>query len=110
MLTKAVIRTSQHLGIPEALLAEVLHVSADTVAWMHSGQYQLTPNTEEWDAAILFVSAFRALDAVVGTGDSASKWLCRENQGLRGRPIDLIRSIEGLGLVARYLASSRGPA
>ena len=52
---------------------------------------------------------FRSLDAVIGSNDSSARgWLNGENSGLAGRPIDLIRSTEGLVRVVQYLDAARG--
>jgi hypothetical protein len=57
----------------------------------------------------LFVRLFRSLDALIGANDAAARgWLNGENRGLAGRPIDLIRSTEGLVRVVQYLDSARG--
>jgi uncharacterized protein (DUF2384 family) len=49
------------------------------------------------------------LDAVIGSNDSAARgWLHGPNQTLAGRPIELIRSTEGLVRVVQYLDSARG--
>jgi uncharacterized protein (DUF2384 family) len=52
---------------------------------------------------------FRSLDALIGSNDATARnWLNGQNQGLVGRPIDLIRSTEGLVRVVQYLDSARG--
>jgi uncharacterized protein (DUF2384 family) len=51
---------------------------------------------------------FRSLDSIVGDEATARKWLASENLGLNGRPIELIRSTEGLVRVVQYLDASRG--
>ena len=57
----------------------------------------------------MFVRLFRSLDAVIGSNDSAARsWLNSENRGLAGRPIELIRSTEGLVRVVQYLDAARG--
>ena len=51
---------------------------------------------------------FRGLDAMMGSDDAASlAWLRSPNLDLDGRPIDLIRSIRGLGAVADYVDDHR---
>jgi uncharacterized protein (DUF2384 family) len=69
----------------------------------------LDAQKKEWELGALFVRLFRALDAVIGSNDAAARgWLNGENLGLAGRPIDLIRSTEGLVRVVQYLDSARG--
>ena len=108
VLTKAVARAAERLDISRALLAKVLGVSPATVTRIYSGDYQLDERRKEWEFALLFVRAFRSLDSIVGSEHAARQWLQSDNLGLNGRPIDLIRSTEGLVRVVHYLDASRG--
>lgn len=108
VLTKAVARSAERLGIPRQLLGKVLGLSPATITRLFAGQYQLDPNRKEWEFALLFVRAFRSLDSIVGNETAARQWLAGENRGLNGRPIDLIKSTEGLVRVVQYLDASRG--
>ncbi|MDO8891372.1 MAG: DUF2384 domain-containing protein [Sulfurimicrobium sp.] len=108
VLSKAVARAAERLEISRALLARVLGLSPATITRLYSGEYQLDQNRKEWEFALLFVRAFRSLDSIVGDEATARKWLNSENRGLNGRPIELIRSTEGLVRVVQYLDASRG--
>lgn len=108
VLSKAVARAAERLGISRSLLAKVLGVSPPTVTRLYSGDYLLDQNRKEWEFALLFVRAFRSLDSIVGDESTARKWLNSENRGLNGRPIELIRNTEGLVRVVQYLDASRG--
>jgi uncharacterized protein (DUF2384 family) len=108
VLGKAVARAAERLNISKALLAKVLGVSPPTVTRLCTGQYQLDHNRKEWDFALLFVRLFRSLDSIVGDESTARKWLNSDNLGLNAKPIDLIRSAEGLVRVVQYLDASRG--
>lgn len=108
VLSKAVIRAADRLGISRALLARVLGVSPSTVTRLFAGGYALDPSRKEWEFGLLFVRAFRSLDSIVGTDDTARQWLASENRGLNGRPIDLIGQTEGLVRVVQYLDAARG--
>lgn len=108
VLSKAVARAAERLEISRALLARVLGLSPATITRLYSGEYQLDQNRKEWEFALLFVRAFRSLDSIVGDEATARKWLNSENRGLNGRPIELIRSTEGLVRVVQYLGASRG--
>lgn len=107
VLSKAVARAAERLEISKTLLAKVLGVSPPTITRLYSGDYQLAPERKEWDFALLFVRVFRSLDSIVGDEVTARKWLASENLGLNGRPIELIRSAEGLVRVVQYLDASR---
>ncbi|HEX3914328.1 MAG TPA: antitoxin Xre/MbcA/ParS toxin-binding domain-containing protein [Steroidobacteraceae bacterium] len=109
VLTGAVLRACALLKITQSSLAQILGLSPSTVSRMVSGSYTLDDQKKEWELGALFVRLFRSLDAVVGSNDSAARmWLDGENRGLTGRPIELIRSTEGLVRVVQYLDAARG--
>ena len=109
VLTKAVARAAERLGISRALLATILGVSPPTVTRLYHGEYKLDERRKEWEFALLLVRVFRSLDSIVGTEQTARQWLNSENRGLNNlRPIDLIRQTEGLVRVVHYLDASRG--
>lgn len=108
VLGKAVIRAADRLGIPRAELSRILGLSPATVSRLHAGGYHLDPARKEWEFALLFVRAFRSLDSIVGSEEAARLWLASENAGLNARPLDLLRSTEGLVRVVQYLDAARG--
>jgi uncharacterized protein (DUF2384 family) len=108
VLTKAVTRAADHLDIQRSVLAKVLGVSAATVTRLYSGAYHLDQKRKEWELALLFVRTFRSLDSIVSEQGTARQWLASNNQGLNGRPVDLISTTEGLVRVVHYLDASRG--
>lgn len=108
-LTKAVIRAAGILQIRQASVARILGVSPATVSRLYAGNYLLSPERgKEWEFALLFVRLFRSIDAILGHGDSALKWLAGHNTALNGRPAELIESTEGLVRVLHYLDAHRG--
>lgn len=108
VLTKAVMRAAERLGISRTLLAKILGVSPPTVTRLYSGDYTLDERRKEWEFALLFVRVFRSLDSIVGDEQTARKWLSSENRTLNARPIELLRQTEGLVRVVYYLDASRG--
>lgn len=108
VLSKAVARAAERLGLSRSLLAKVLGVSPSTVTRLYAGDYQLDQGRKEWEFALLFVRAYRSLDSIVGNDGTAKKWLTSENHALNGRPVDLIGNTEGLVRVVHYLDASRG--
>ncbi len=108
VLSKAVARAAERLGISRAQLAKALGVSASSVTRLYQGSYRLDPERKEWDLALLLVRAFRSLDSLVGDEATARQWLRSENAALNGSPIDLIAHAEGLVRVVQYLDAERG--
>ncbi|HXP64751.1 MAG TPA: MbcA/ParS/Xre antitoxin family protein [Steroidobacteraceae bacterium] len=109
VLTNAVMRASALYEITQSALAQILGLSPSTVSRMANGAYTLDEQKKEWELGALFVRLFRSLDAVIGSNDASARgWLHAENSGLKGRPIDLIRSTEGLVRVVQYLDAARG--
>jgi transcriptional regulator with XRE-family HTH domain len=109
VLTGAVLRASALLEITQSSLAQILGLSPSTVSRMAKGTYILDEQKKEWELGALFVRLFRSLDAVIGSNDSAARgWLNGQNSALTGRPIELIRSTEGLVRVVQYLDAARG--
>src|SRR3984957_10199076 len=109
VLTGAVLRASALLEITQAGLAQILGLSPSTVLRMANGTYTLDAQKKEWELGALFVRLFRSLDALIGSNDSAARgWLNGPNEALAGRPVELIRSTEGLVRVVQYLDSARG--
>lgn len=107
-LSKAVVRAAGFLALTQSALAGVLGISPATASRLKSGTYALQPARREWEFALLFVRLFRSLDAIVGGGAAAQAWLKGPNTALGGRPIELIRSAEGLVRVVHYLDACRG--
>lgn len=107
-LTKAVVRAAGFLSLSQAALADVLGMSPATASRLVGGSYALQPaRKREWEFALLFVRLFRSLQAIVGNDHDAQTWLRHENLALGARPLELIRSAEGLVRVLHYLDASR---
>jgi hypothetical protein len=108
-VSKAVVRAAELLGINQATLSDVLGLSRASTSRLVAGNYLLDPGrSKEWEFALLFLRAFRSLDAVVGHGDRARAWLRGANLALGGVPAELIRSAEGLVRTVHYLDAARG--
>jgi transcriptional regulator with XRE-family HTH domain len=109
ILTGAVLRAGELLGLRQTAIAEILGISAPMVSRMAHGRYALDAHRKEWEHAALFVRLFRSLDALVGSNDGAARaWLGSHNHALGAPPADLIRTTEGLVRVVHYLDAIRG--
>src|SRR5579872_1828952 len=109
VLSGAVTRAALLLEVNQVDLAQILGVSPATVSRLAHGAYLLDEGKKEWELGALFVRVFRSIDALVGGNDVAARtWLNGANQGLQGRPVEMIRSTEGLVRVVQYLDAARG--
>lgn len=107
VLTKATRRAAEHLGLSDAALADVLGVSASFVSRL-SDERPIDPASRPGECALLLLRIFRGLDAMLGNVESCKKWMAANNTHLRGVPAELVRSVEGLVHVIRYLDAMRG--
>lgn len=107
VLSKATIRAADQLGLSQARLGRILGLSAASVSRLAAGRYRLTPESKEWEFALLLVRLFRSLDSIVGTQEAARAWLNGDNLALAGKPAELILGTEGLVRVVQYLDASR---
>ena len=110
VLTKAVLRAADILEVPQRTLAEIIGVSASTVSRAANGGAPVDPDSKAGELTRLWVRVFRSLDAIVGSNDVAARaWLNGANAAFSGeRPIDRLRSAEGLIHVLHYLDTARG--
>lgn len=108
VLTKALLRAAERLGVTVATLAAVIGLSPASLTRMKKGEFALEAGTKPFELAILFVRLFRSLDAIAG-GDEriARAWLASPNTALDAAPIDKIRTIPGLMDVIAYLDARR---
>lgn len=108
VLTKAVLRASERLGLQQKDLAPVLGVSAASLSRLSRGRV-IRPGTKEGELAVLVVRLFRSLEALVGGDEQAARrWLAADNEHLGGVPAEQIRTVTGLVHVVEYLDAMRG--
>lgn len=107
MLTRALLRAADGLGLSQRDLAGVIGVSPSTLSRLP--RRPLDPQSKEGELAISFVRLYRSLDALLGgdTGKSRA-WLHAHNHHLGGIPAELIRTVHGLVHVVEYLDAMRG--
>jgi plasmid maintenance system antidote protein VapI len=111
ILTKAVLRATNLLGLSSAALARVLGVSEASVSRLATGARTIDPKSKEGELALILVRVYRSLDALVGTDDAQRKaWMGGYNRALNGRPRELVQRADGLVAVVSYLDAMRAPA
>jgi len=108
VVSKAVARAAELLGLTNAALARTIGVSEATASRLRAGRYTLEPGSKPYELALLLVRLFRSLDAVVG-GDAASlrSWMVAANHALGGVPRDLVQSATGLVATVDYVDTAR---
>src|SRR6187399_463119 len=108
VLTKALLRAADLLAVRQRDLAAILGSSEASVSRLNQ-ERRLEPESKEGELALLFLRAYRSLDALVG-GDTAAarEWLHADNTHVGGIPAERIRTVEGLVDVVRYLDAMRG--
>jgi len=104
VVTKAVRRAADKLGLTHAQLAEVLGVSPSTVSRLEQSPLSRPKAIE---LALLLIRVYRSLIGVVGSDAAAASWLATENAYLQGRPVDLVQRVEGLTQTLSYLDAMR---
>jgi transcriptional regulator with XRE-family HTH domain len=107
VLTRALLRAAESLGLSQRDLAAVLGVSPSTLSRLP--RRPLDPRSKKGELAILFVRLYRSLDALLGGNpDQARRWLHAPNHHLGGTPAELVRTVTGLAHVIQYLDAMRG--
>ena len=108
VLTAAVSRVATCWKLTNEQLGAVLGLSPATASRLRSGGFELDRSSKAFELGQYLVRLFRGLDALMGSDDAASmSWLRSANIDLDGRPIELIRSINGLNAVANYVDDFR---
>lgn len=111
VLTKALLKAADLLGLSSAALARVLGVSEASISRLVSGARTIHPASKEGELALILVRVYRSLDALVGTDAAQRKaWMENYNRALNGRPMELIERADGLVAVVSYLDAMRAPA
>jgi hypothetical protein len=110
VVSKALLRAAEALGLSSADLAEIIGTSESTLSRLrHRKRGPIPLGTKEGELALLFLRVFRSLDAMVGGNESHAKaWLRAENHHIGGVPLRRMKKIEGLVDVAEYLDAMRG--
>ncbi len=108
VVTKAVLRAADALGLTARRLAQVIGASEPTVSRMKAGSHLLDPAGKSYELAVLLIRVFRSLDAIAG-GDAGvvRQWMTNDNTALGGRPVDRLGTITGLLDVLAYLDARR---
>jgi len=108
VLAEAVRRIGDYWNLTNEGLGEILGLSGSTVSRLRNGAWHFQARTKSFELAQYLTRLFRSLDSLMGSDDAAARsWLEAENRDLDGRPLDLIRTIKGLTVVADYVDDYR---
>jgi len=110
VVTKALLRAAEALGLSSAELAEIVGTSESTLSRVRNHKRGPIPlGSKEGELALLFLRVFRSLDALVGGNEAQARaWLTAGNHHVAGVPLQRMKKIEGLVDVAEYLDAMRG--
>lgn len=89
-------------------MAAALGISAASASRLKAGNYPLKRGDKAFELGQYILRLFRSLDALLGSDDRAARsWLRTENLDLEAKPIDLIKTVHGLTMVADYVDDFR---
>ncbi len=110
VLQKATLKAAELWQINNAELSKIIGVSEPTLSRLYADDHRgIKPKSKEGELALLFIRAFRALDAFLGNAlENEKKWLRAKNRALNGIPLELMKTVSGLVLVVNYLDAIRG--
>jgi hypothetical protein len=108
VVSKAVLRSADRLGVSNRLLARIIGISEASVSRMARGQFALDSGEKPYELSLLFIRLFRSLDSIVGGDEATARaWLRNENLALGDKPITMIETVPGLVNVLAYLDAQR---
>ena len=110
IITRALLRAADELGVSSVELAEIIGTSESTISRLRNQRRgPIDLQSKEGELALLFLRVFRSLDALLGGDETqAQAWLRAGNDHLRGVPLERMKKVEGLVDVAEYLDAMRG--
>ena len=118
VVTKALLRAAETLGLSQKELARTVGVSEATMSRISRRRTALessraasliATSRKEGELALLLLRVYRSVDALLG-GDAQKvrAWFAAENTHLGGIPRERVQTAEGLVTVALYLDAMRG--
>ncbi len=109
VLTKAILRAKDYWELSNKQLGDIIGISEASVSRMATQGRLIDPSSKEGQLGVLFVRAFRSLDATMGGHvENEKAWLNAHNHILNGIPVQLIEQVDGLYRTVQYLDAIRG--
>ncbi|WP_271895581.1 MbcA/ParS/Xre antitoxin family protein [Candidatus Phyllobacterium onerii] len=111
VVSKALLRSAELLGLTARELSTVVGLSEPSISRLKRNEGVAGPLTgKSYELALLFIRLYRSLDAIVGGDDGvARQWMRTDNTMLGGKPLNRIKTIDGLAHVLAYLDARRAP-
>ncbi len=112
VVNKAIHNAALYLSLSQKELSQIVGASPPQINRLFkNGSNCIAPSSKEWECALLFLRALRSLEGILGEDPiQAREWLYSHNHHLAAKPIELIKSIQGLNEVVIYLDAMRGQA
>jgi len=110
VISRALLRSADLLGLTARELASIIGLSEPSLSRLKRGSGGAPLTGKSYELALLFIRLYRSLDAIVGGDDAVARaWLRSDNTMLGGKPLDRIKTIDGLAHVLAYLDARRAP-
>ena len=98
------------LGLTARELSTVVGLSEPSISRLKRSEGSGPLTGKSYELALLFIRLYRSLDAIVGGDDAvARQWMRTDNTMLGGKPLNRIKTIDGLAHVLAYLDARRAP-
>jgi transcriptional regulator with XRE-family HTH domain len=110
VVSKALLRSAELLGLSAKELSTVVGLSEPSISRLKRSEGAGPLTGKSYELALLFIRLYRSLDAIVGGDDNvARQWMRADNTMLGGKPLNRIKTIDGLTHVLAYLDARRAP-
>ncbi len=110
IVSKALLRSSELLGLSARELAPIVGLSEPSLSRLKRSLDGTPLTGKSYELALLFIRLYRSLDAIVGGDDAVARtWMRTDNTMLGGKPLNRIKTIDGLAHVLAYLDARRAP-
>ena len=108
VLTKAVFKVSEVLGLTRDELATILGTSTSTLSRAVTGGVLAVEGSKQEELALILVRIWKGIDTMTGgNAQAAHIWFNSSNAHLNAAPAELVKKTEGLIRVANYLDAFR---
>ena len=110
VLSKAVVRAAEWLGVNNAVLAEIIDLPATAVNRLHDGRLHIKEDSASFQHAADFVAVFTSLHMKFAADSYiARQWMTNDNTVLYEPPVLRMQRSGGLAAVRAYVETSSIP-